>query len=756
MCARPEEGREIGTDTRKIMNARPNFSRRRFLKLVTGAAGGLVVCTTGPGAGNTGGAEARDAASRWLPGTYVGVLPGNNFVVRLSRPEMGQGTLTSMPMLIAEEMDLDWSRVTIEWAPVAPPFDNPGFYGVEWSSAVRDMFLPLRQLGAGLRLLLIRAAARRWGVDPQRCITSAGTVMGPEPKHRLRYSELTGDLDGQTLPADPPLKAAADYRLLGKAQKSRITGDVINGRAEFGLDTRIRDALVALVIRPPNTHSRPAHFDADAANKMPGVKAIVEIPAGVAVVADTFWRARKARDAVKVDWKPADDANWSSDSIRTHLSQRLDGAATFVPLEDLDVGARLSADPAAVRRTYEVPYQAHAAIEPTSCIAHVKGDTCELWMGTQNPPHVRKKVAQVLGIAEDRIVFHPKLMGGSFGRKYEPDPAVDAALLSKLLGKPVNCIWLREDEMQNGPHRPVQMGRIAATLNADGLPEAMEIRMAGPSYFIKQPSDLDRVRDRGYGLDTSTFEGICPLIYPLSKLRLAQHWVDFGITIGSWRSTSHSMNTFFLESFVDELAAAAKQDAVDYRLRWLREGQAFPRERVPKNALAPPFETERMVRVMERVRTISRWDKRRAAGTGLGFAIQLAFEGYAALAAEVTVSADSFKVNGLWMVADLGQVVNPNSVDQQLRGGLIFGLTAAIKSGLTVRDGRIEQANFNDFEVLRMSEVPDIVVDLIESHATPAGVGEAGVPLAAPAVANAICAAGGPRLRELPLRMKAS
>jgi len=728
-------------------------TRRDFLRSMSVGAVGLTAALLLPSCG-TDGTSTRDVAepAGWLPGAYVRIGRDNSTLIRVNRPEMGQGTWTSMPMLISEELDVDWSCVEVEWAPVEPPFANPGFYGTEWSSAVRDMFVPLRQVGAGLRQLFVSAAAKRWRMAHDLCRTENGFVIDSTGSRRIAYGQLIDDLRAAELPAAPALKKPGDFRLLGKHQPNRLTSAVSEGKAVFGLDVRVPQCLIAVVIRPPNLRAQFLRCDTSPATAMKGVHKIVEIPSGIAVVAENFWLANKASAALKPEWDLGTNATVSSQSIRARLKSSLDETPTFVPLEDPQVEERLrSADGSVVHAEYEVPYQAHAAMEPTCCIANVEQDVCELWMATQNPPHVRSAVAHALGIEETNIRFHPQLMGGSFGRKYEPDPATDAALLSRMLQRPIKTMWTREDEIQFGPHRPVQVGRVGAHIGSDGIPDAFEIRMAGPSYFLRKAADLDRLRQKENGFDSSTFESVCPLPYPVPMQRLAQHWVDFGITIGSWRSTAHSMNLFFLESFVDELAVRQKEDPIAYRIRWLRGDRQLPSERIPKNAFAPKLDRERMIRVLERVREVCGWQNKQPTH-GLGVAMQFGWNGYAALVAEVEINAKNFRVARMWFVADVGQVVNPNSVDQQLRGGLIMGLTATIKSGLSIRDGRVEQTNFNDFELLRMNEIPDISIDIIESGADPGGVGEAGVPLAAPAVANAIYAASGQRLRRLPIR----
>jgi len=374
-------------------------------------------------------------------------------------------------------------------------------------------------------------------------------------------------------------------------------------------------------------------------------------------------------------------------------------------------------------------------------------------MATQNIGHVQRSVGAALAIDRSAIDVRPQTMGGSFGRKYHPEAAIEAAILAQRLSRPVRVMWTREDEIHNGPHRPAQVGRLCAVLGPDKLPRSLEVHWAGPSYFITTPQDVERIRARRGSFDGSTLEGMVPFVYPVPFMKAAQHWMDFGLAVGSWRSTAHSFNTFFSESFVDELAARNGEDPLALRLRWLRAGTAFDEKRLPREAYNPPFDRRRLERVIERVAELSSWGRPLPKGQANGLAIQFAYQGYEAAVARVIVRLKEFVVSRVWLVADVGTVVNRSAAEQQLYGGFVFGLTAAMKSGLTVHEGAIEQSNFHDFAILRSNEVPQIDIELIDSTAAPGGLGEAGVPLAAPAVANALFSATGQRLRTLPLKL---
>jgi isoquinoline 1-oxidoreductase beta subunit len=720
------------------------LDRRQAIQVLTFGAGGLLAGVCWPGNRSV---AAESMTTRELPGAFVLVRPDNEVVIRVNKPEMGQGTMTSIPMLIAEELDVAWNRVHVEWAPVRPPFTDPGFYGVEWSSSVRDLYGPMRRLGAGLRELFVAAAARRWSVAAEQCETKDARVLRREGGHSYAYAELAEDLAGATLNPQPRLRARPV--LIGQRIANVLAPQIVTGELQFGLDVRVTEAVTAVLARPPNARSRLTAIKDDAARAIPGVLAIEKLTQGVAVVARDFWSAQRGRAALQISWQTDGAAELNSERISQRLRAALDEPPTFVPLD------HLPADPDGdrIEAIYEVPWQAHAALEPTSAIAEVRDGKCIVWMATQNIAHVQRSVGAALGIDRSAVEVHPQTMGGSFGRKYHPEAAIEAAVLAQRLGRTVRVIWTREDEMHNGPHRPAQVGRLSAVLGPDKLPRSFEVHWAGPSYFIMGPQDVERIRARRGGFDGSTLEGMVPFLYPVPFMKAAQHWVDFGINVGSWRSTAHSFNAFFSESFVDELAARNGEDPLALRLRWLREGVAFDAQRLPEEAYNPPFDRRRLERVFERAAELSSWSKQPPKGQGNGLAIQFAYQGYAAAVARVSVRDKQIVVSRVWIVADVGTVVNRSAAEQQLYGGFIFGLTAAISSGLTIRDGAVEQSNFHDFAILRSNEVPQVDIELLESNEAPGGLGEAGVPLAAPAVANAVFAATGQRLRTLPLKM---
>lgn len=676
------------------------LDRREAIQVLTFGTGGLLAGVCWPsqrGVAAESTAQIGSTAPMELPGAFVLVRADNDIVIRVNRPEMGQGTMTSIPMLIAEELDVAWARVQVEWAPVRPPFTDPGFYGVEWSSSIRDMYLPMRRLGAGLRELLIAAAARRWSISPEDCRTSDGAVLRASSNRSFTYAQLAADLARATLNPEPRLRASP--QLIGQRIANVLSPDIVTGRLQFGLDVAVPSAVTALLARPPNNNSRLIAVDDSAARAVPGVLAIEKLPQGVAVIAKDLWSAQRGREALQLTWQLEGAEDLNSERISRRLRASLDETPTFVPLDHIAADSESTAPRG--EAVYEVPYQAHAALEPTSAIAEMRDGKCTVWMATQNISHIQRTVGAALAIAASAVDVRPQTLGGSFGRKYHPEAALEAALLAQRLGKPVRVIWTREDEIRNGPHRPAQVGRLSAALGPDKLPRSLEVHWAGPSYFITKPQDVERIRTRRGGFDGSTLEGMVPFPYPVPFMKAAQHWIDFGIAVGSWRSTAHSFNTFFSESFVDELAARNGEDPLAFRLRWLREGAAFDPKRLPEEAYNPPFDRRRLERVIERAAELSSWGKALPKGQGNGLAIQFAYQGYEAAVARVMVRDKEIVVERVWLVADVGTVVNRSAAEQQLYGGFVFGLTAAIRSGLTVRDGAIEQSNFHDFALLR-------------------------------------------------------
>ena len=609
---------------------------------------------------------------------------------------------------------------------------------------------------------LAATGSRATATHGQRGGTPLGSRCG-----RLRHARRTGDPSRHEIHPDlrrpcagdcrtpvtraPPLKSSAAFRLLGTAVPNHVAAAIVDGTARYGIDVRIPGAVTAVLARPPNLRVTLASSNDAAARRSPRVIAVERVGGGVAVVAPDFWSASRGRDTLAPTWHLDEVSGWDSDTIRRRLLEAIEQPPTFVPVDYRS--EKLAVSPAVFKATYEVPYQAHGALEPTSAVADVSRDRCDIWMATQNVTHVAESVANALGMPVGDVNVHPELMGGSFGRKYEPDPAIEAAQLSARLGTPVRVIWTREDEMARGPHRPTQVARFAVSLDLSGLPNGIDAHYAGPSYFIHGADDVERIRTKRGGYDSSTMEGVIPFPYPISSLRIAQSWVDFGVSVGSWRSTSHSFNVFFIESLVDELAAARHEDPIDYRLRWLRSDARLPAEVIPDRAFNPPFDLARMTHVIETVRERSSWAAARCAGDALGIAVQFAYRGYFAAVVALRRKDGRLVVSNAWLVADVGQVVNRSGADQQLSGGFLFGLTAAFRSGLTIKSGIVVERNFDAFRLLRIDEIPSIDVLLIDGNNPPGGLGEPGVSLAAPALANALCAATGHRARALPLTL---
>lgn len=672
---------------------------------------------------------------------------------------MGQGTTTSMPMILADELDADWNDVEVETAPVDARFLTDELpYGVGGSGSVRTSFTHLRKIGAGLRLLFRTAAAEHWNASVDEIGTSLGHVL--YRGERLPYARLTEKVASYPFPDDPPLKKASELSLIGRKLPSRTTAPCVRGELEYGIDAGPDDCLVGAVIRPPVARSKVGSFDAEAASGLPGVHKILAFETnasetGIGVIADTFWAAHKARKLIKIDWDRGPAKGETSRSISNKLANALDEPASLVPLEDASLSRDLEAGKDVFEAEYEAPFQAHAALEPMNCTAHVTRSSCELWIPVQNAAFARSLAARLTGLRKEQIVVHVANMGGSFGRKYTSDYVRDAIALAKAVDRPVKVIWSREDDMQHSPYRPNVRARLSAVLDRNGAIEGFESRLAGPSFKIWNADRISALKKHG-GLDSSTLEGLAPPNYPIARVRAAQHWRDAGIPVMWWRSVANSFTAFFMECFVDELAAKARTDPFEYRLAMLRRKVAFPPENSSRSGEDRLFEPARMARLLEALRDRDRDDKEAGgASVGSGLACHYSFETYVGMVARVRVEKNRGpRLKKVICVVDCGLAVNPGGIEQQVQGSVIFGATAALKSAVTIRDGAVEQSNYHDFPVFRISDAPEIDVHILSSDEPPGGMGEPALPPIAPAIANAIFHATGKRIRKLPILAK--
>ena len=733
-------------------------TRRRFLKASVVGGGALALgFVVGPVVGRyrRQGAirAAADETGEFRPNAWLVIHPDERIVFTLDRVEMGQGTMTSHPMLIAEELEVDPASVEVEFAVADRRYAHPEF-GLQitgGSSSVRTSWEQLRHAGAVAREMLRGAAAENWGVPLAECLATRGAVEHAATGRSCTYGSLTRLAARQSIP-EPLLKPAEKHTVVGTALDRVDAPMKVDGSAVFGIDVTLPGVLNAAVIRPPVHGATVVSFDVGAAERRPGVTAVVEIPGGVAVVADRYWQARAALDDVTVEWgggRPDLDTPSMTEQLR-----RLTAAPGKTVRDDGDAEAVLAAAAGDyLEAVYDVPHLAHAPMEPQNCTAHVEGDRCEIWAPTQVPGVAQAAVATALDIPRENVVVHTTFLGGGFGRRLVADFVLEAAHLSRRIGGPVKVVWSREDDMCHSMYRPQVRHLLRAVLDEDGTPLAWHHRVAAPSLLeaiVPQwlpaivPDAVPDVMSRGVSrmaggafrgewvADPTSTEGASDTPYAVKNLRveLAKH--DPGVPIGFWRSVGHSHTAFAVESFIDEVAEAAGRDPLELRQELLGDA---PRNRG----------------VLEAAAEHAGWGAPLPPERFRGIAQHCSFETYVAEVAEVSVEAGRIRVHRVVCAVDCGRVINPDIVRAQMESGIVFGLAAALKQRISYVDGHVEQSNFHDFEMLRMNEMPEIEVVIVPSTEEPTGVGEPGVPPIAPAVANALAAATGRRIRTLPI-----
>ena len=675
------------------------------------------------------GARAQ-ATNTFAPNAWLRITPDNKITVICGSAEMGQGVLTAIPMMVAEELDADWKQVGVEQAPVDQAYNNPmfGMQATGGSTTVRAHWLPVRQAGAAAREMLVAAAAAQWKVEPASLRTEAGHVIGANGK-KLAYGALVEAAAQQPVPAKPTLKASKDFKILGKPTRRLDTPAKVNGTAKFGIDAQVDGMLVAVMARAPIAGAKPRSMDEAKARAIKGVQQVITISGGVAVLADGYWAAKQGRDALAVQWDMGAHAELSSAKVSAMLAEAADKASA-VAFEQGSVKDAVAASPASkLSASYEVPYLAHACMEPLNCLAWVKGDEVTIWAGTQSQGPAQGILGQVAQATPAKVKVNTLLLGGGFGRRFAPDFAIDAVLLSKASGRPVKLIYTREDDMAAGYYRPASLVRFEAALDDKGQVTALRADIGSPSImaasgFMKIPEN---------GVDAMAVEGLADQPYDIPNQRIAYGRAEPGPQVWFWRSVGHSQNAFFIESFVDEMAAAAKVDPLQFRLTLLAKK---PRHKA----------------VLEAAAAKAGWGKPLAKGRFRGIAVAESFGSYVAEVAEISVADDGTpKVHRVVAAVDCGQTVNPLTIARQIEGGIVYGLSAALYGKITHKDGRVEQGNFHDYPVLRLSEMPKVEIHVLPSQEAPGGIGEPGTPPIAPALANAIFAATGKRIRSLPI-----
>jgi len=689
------------------------FSRRGFLKTGATAASGLLVGFRLP-------MRAAGPAPVKL-NAWVHVGTDDAVTLFIHKAEMGQGTVTSLSMLLAEELECDWKKIRTEFPGIDREFG--GNQGVVGSQSIRSSYQPLRRAGAAAREMLAQAAAQQWGVDRSKVRAESGEIVNTATNARLTYGKLAEAAAKIAPPANIALKDPAQFSIIGKPRKRLDTPQKTNGRATFGIDVRLPGMLYAVAERCPVFGGKVKSFDAAAAKAVPGVKHVVQIGSGVAVVADNTWAANQGRKALKITWDEGAHANVNSAAISKQFADKAQQPGVVAKKEG-DAAAALGSAAKKIEAVYEVPYLAHAPMEPLNCTADVRADGCDVYASTQGQTAAFQAALGVTGLKPEQIKVHSLYMGGGFGRRARNDYVTEAVEVSKAVGAPVQLTWMREDDMQQDWYRPASYTKFAAGLDADGWPVALTSRIVCPPF--------GGIRD---GLSRTGVEGIADLVYGIPNVLVDYHAEDPGIPVSYWRSVGYSQNTWFLESFIDEIAAAGKKDPFELRRRF-----------VAKNP--------RMLAALELAAEKAGWGKPLPKGHGRGIAFSDNVGSFTAQVAEVSVIGGKLKVHRVVCAVDCGQVVNPAGVEQQIASGVAFGLTAALKGAITIDHGRVQQGNFHNYDMLRIDEMPVVEVHLVPSHANPGGIGEASTPSTAPAVTNAIFAATGKRVRRLPIRME--
>jgi isoquinoline 1-oxidoreductase subunit beta len=698
------------------MSAIQKVDRRSFLKTTAAAAGGLMLGFYLP--------EGNEAVAQSVNGklnAYVQVGTDDSVTLFIHKAEMGQGTVTSLSMLLAEELECDWKKIRTEFPGVDPVAFGP-MQGVFGSMSIRTSWEPLRKAGATACEMLVQAAAQKWNVPKSQCRAENNTVVNLKTNDRLSYGSLAEAASKLPVPQqNVALKDPTQFKLVGKSQKRMDTPAKVSGKTTFGIDVKVPGMLYAALQRCAVFGGKVKSFDASKAKAVPGVKQVVQVSNGVAVLADNTWAAMEGRKVLTVEWEEGALAATSSATIRKTFADLVEKPGAVARKEG-DAAAALSGAARKIEAVYEVPYLSHAPMEPLNAVAHVRPDGCDVWSGMQIQSVARQTAAAASGLPADKVQIHTVYLGGGFGRRGGADFIGEAVEISKAAGVPVKLQWTREDDLQHDTYRPASYTKFTSALDANGQPTVWNVRVACPSFA--------GLRN---GVDRTGVEGIAEIRYTIPNILVEYHPPDVGIPTSYWRSVGYSHNTFFTESFMDELAVAAKQDPVEFRRKLL--------------AKAP-----RMLAVLELAAEKAGWSKPLPAGRYRGISVVDNLGSFNAQVAEISIEKGKVRVHRVVCAVDCGQVVNPAIVVQQIESGIVYGLSAALRGEITIDRGRVQQTNFNNYEPLRIDEMPVIETHIVQNTNPPGGIGEASTPAIAPAVTNAIFRATGKRIRKLPIR----
>jgi isoquinoline 1-oxidoreductase beta subunit len=705
--------------TFQVPSAKPH-SRRSFLKTSAVAGGGLMIGAYLP----IKGVSAQAAA--FEPNVWIKITPDDSVRIMLSMIEMGQGVMTSMPMLVAEELDFDWTKIKTEWAPADAKYGNPNFGGQQLtagSNSVRGMWKIMRESGAAARSMLVAAAAQQLGVPESQLTTDKGQVIHAASNRRVNYGALVARAATLPVPKQVTLKDPKQFKVLGKDTLRLDVPEKVNGTAVFGMDVKLPGLLTARVLRSPVFGGKVASFNADKAKAVAGVRNVVQISNGIAVVADNYWAASKGAQAVEVKWDEGRLATLDSAAIMKSykaLAEKPGAVARNDGNTDTVAGT--------FERQYEAPFLAHACMEPMNCTADVKAGSCDVYVPTQGQTASHQAAIAASGLKPEQVKIHTTYLGGGFGRRGEADFVTEAVEVSKAVGRPVKVVWTREDDIQHDYYRPISYARMWGAVDATGKPTVFKQRTVQQS-LMKRVGGLPP-----NGVDFIALDGVANLPYDIPNVKVEYVEGDPGIPFGFWRSVGASFQGFAVEAFVDELAATAKKDPYQFRRDLLGK---HPRHLAVLNLAAEK----------------AGWSTPVPRGRGRGIALMECFGSILAQVSEVSVDQNgAVKVHKVVCSVDCGWAINPDTIKAQMEGGIIYGLTAALKGEITIDKGRVVQRHFGDYQMMRVNEMPEIEVHIVASSAEPGGIGEPSTALAAGSLVNAIYSATGKRIYSLPIR----
>src|ERR1700732_5182521 len=702
------------------------LSRRGFLAAGAAAGAGLVIGFYLPH-----GNSSSSAKDTFAPNAYLKIAPDGKITIVVARSEMGQGVRTSLPMILAEELEADWKQIAIEQAGASTLFGDQTTGG---SASIRTTWDPMRKAGAAAREMLISAAALTWNVPRSRCTAENGHIKYTGTNRILSYGELASKAATLPVPTDVTLKQSKDYKIVGQRLARVDSPDKVTGDAVFGIDYRMPGMKLAVLSRCPTIAGKVSAFDDQESRKISGVSYVGKIgDSAVAVVADSVWEAMEGRRVLNVTWDDGPNKDLNTAAVMASLQQAgaKKGANLYAAGDPAKAsGRRISAE-------YQLPFMAHAPMEPGNCTAHFQGTKCELWAPTQVPQDCRDSVATAIGLDPDQVKVNVTLMGGGFGRRLEHDYAVEAALVSKAINGPVKVLWTREDDMRSSTYRPASLHQLSATLDGSGYPVALTHRIIAPSISGQKGQPVPN------GVDPDLPDEAGP-VYGVPNYLVEYVLAETPVPLGWMRSVYALQAAFALESFIDELAVAAGKDPLEFRLHLLAKDQDL-------EYFTTTWHTARMRAVLQLAAEKAAWGKPLSPGHYRGVACFGCFASYMAEVVEITMKNDQPRVHRVVAVVDCGQVVNPGILEQQIQGGIVYGLGNALRAKITIEKGRVVQGNFDDYAPLRMEETPAVEVYAVASAEAPPGLGEPSVPPIAPALCNAIYAATKNRIRALPI-----